>query len=241
MSAITENLTVPTVLQSYSREQLHLIAQTLAPEERSEAEEIIEDWKCSEDPLYWLRRHTLTENEQWKKEKLDFKEPFPFKPFPGNQRDYFDVLFDYFKSCDRLFTPKTRDMMTSWSAVGWGTHQAQWHKATVVVQTESEDKAKKLVKYSKILWDNQPDSLKERHPLKGTSQLSIEWADGGEFFGIPCGETKIRIHHPTIYIMDEAAFLPGAQALYDAAHPVAGQIIAISSAGPGWFGNQCSQ
>lgn len=211
---------------------MRLVEQELT-KDREACNEFL-DQVCAENPLYWLRNHTLTENEQWKKEGLEFKEPFPAKT-------YFDVVFEYFAKHERLFIPKTRDMMTSWSAVGWGTHQAQWHKATVVVQTESEDKAKKLVKYSKILWDNQDDFLKERHPLKGESQLSIEYAGGGEFFGIPCGETKIRIHHPTIYIMDEAAFLPRAQSLYDAAHPVAGQIIAISSAGPGWFGTQCSQ
>jgi hypothetical protein len=89
------------------------------------------------------------------------------------------------------------------------------------------------------LIDNQPQWLKERYPLKASSALSITWERGGEFFGIPCGETKMRIHHPTIYIMDEAAFLPAAQQLYDVAHPVCGQIIAVSSAGPGWFGNMC--
>jgi hypothetical protein len=236
------------IAKEFSPDLLPAIIEQLSPEEQAELEQLLEadrqdeiDKRCSEDTLYWLRNHTLTENEQWKKEGLPFKHPFPFKPFPGAERDYFDILFGYFKTDERLFTPKTRDMMTSWSAVGWGTHQAQWHKATVVVQTESEEKAKKLVKYAHILWDNQSDDLKRRHPLKVDSTLHLEWKDGGEFFGIPCGETKIRIHHPTIYIMDEAAFLPGAQQLYDAAHPVAGQIIAISSAGPGWFGNQCAQ
>ena len=37
-------------------------------------------------------------------------------------------------------------------------------------------------------------------------------------------------------IFDEAALLPGMEACYNAVNPVAGQIIAISSAGPGFFG-----
>jgi hypothetical protein len=72
------------------------------------------------------------------------------------------------------------------------------------------------------------------------SSTHIGWADGGEVFGIPKGANKTRMYHPTMYVMDEAAFLPEAQECYDAAHPVAAQIIAISSAGPGWFGNECS-
>jgi len=52
---------------------------------------------------------------------------------------------------------------------------------------------------------------------------------------------KIRLYHPTRYIMDEAAFLPEAEQCYNAAHPVSQQIIGISSAGPGWFGDECSR
>ena len=212
---------------------------TLAVSPREELEQIVLEMErrtidkaCRADALYWLQDHTLTENEQWQRENLPFKAAFP-------RKQYLRVLFDQFKKSRLLFIPKARDMMTSWSAAGWGTHQAQWEKATVVVQTESEDKAKKLVKYAKILYENQSEDLKRRHPLKADSTLHLEWEGGGEYFGIPCGETKIRIHHPTIYIMDEAAFLPGAKALYEAAYPVAGQIIAISSAGPGWFGEMC--
>lgn len=235
MLTTIDNLTLPP---EFGNSPLVLLQKILADENLcNDALDLL----CRDNPLYWLRNHTLTENEQWKKEGKEFRQSFPYVPYPGYSKDYFDVLFGYFATEDRLFVPKTRDMMTSWSAVGWGTHECQWHRATTVVQTESEDKAKKLVKYANILWDNQPQWMKDRHPISATSQLSITWADGGEFFGIPCGETKIRIHHPTIYIMDEAAFLPAAQQLYDAAHPVAGQIIAISSAGPGWFGNQCSR
>jgi hypothetical protein len=235
-----EALTVPAVLRNYSSEQLKQIAQRLSPAERSEAEEIIIEWKCSEDPLYWLRNHTLTENEQWKKEGLPFKHPFPFKPYPSEARDYFDVLFDYFKSEERMAIPKTRDMVTSWSAMGWGTHQAQWQKSTVVVQSLNEDKSKKLVGYAQTLYDNQAGWQKAMHPLIQTNTLHIKWRDGGEIFGIPAGENQIRMHHPTIVIFDEAATMPEFQQCWDAAHPVAGQMLAISSAAIGSFANMCS-
>ncbi len=125
--------------------------------------------------------------------------------------------------------------------MAYAAHRAQWFKAEVVVQTDSEDKAKQLVGYAECLYRNQEQFLIERHPLASeASQLSVEWKDGGRVFGIPKGENKIRMYHPTVYVMDEAAFLPEAQQCYDAAQPVAKQIIAISSAGPGWFGDECS-
>jgi hypothetical protein len=183
-------------------------------------------------PLFWAQNHTRTENPHYIEEGLPFKAPFPMK-------EYFQPLFGAMMQETRLFIPKTRQMLTSWAVMVHGTQKAQWHKAEVIIQTENEEKAKRLVEYAQILYDNQDDHLKKLHPLKGRSQLSIEWQDGGRVFGIPAGESKIRMFHATLYIMDEAAFLPEAEQCYNAAHPVCRQIIAISSAGPGWFGDEC--
>ncbi len=194
----------------------------------------IRDERCRRDALYWAQNWTKTENPHYREQGLEFRERFPTK-------SYFRVLFDYLAAHQRIFIPKTREMVTSWSVMAYAAHRAQWFKAEVVVQTDSEDKAKQLVGYAECLYRNQETWLKELHPLAGdASQLSLAWRDGGRVFGIPKGENKIRMYHPTIYIMDEAAFLPEAQQCYDAAQPVAKQIIAISSAGPGWFGDQCS-
>jgi len=194
----------------------------------------IRDERCKRDPLLWVQNYTLTENPKYKLQGLEFKAPFP-------RKSYFVPLFEAFKKYNRLFIPKTREMLTSWCVMAYAANQAQWHKAEVIVQTDKEDKASELVGYAECLYRNQVDWLKARHPLKQeASNLAIEWADGGRIFGIPKGVNQLRLYHPTIYIMDEAAFLPEAEACYNAAHPVAGQIIAISSAGPGWFGNICS-
>ena len=196
--------------------------------------EAIRNEKCKRDALYWLQNHTLTENPKYLEQGLPFRSPFPTKT-------YFRPLFEAFKQHKRLFCPKTREMMTSWCVMGFATHQAQWFKAEVIVQTDSEEKAKELIGYAQCLYRNQPAWMQAMHRLKGdTTQSSIEWVDGGRVFGIPKGENKIRLFHPTIYVMDEVAFLPEAQQCYDTAHPVAGQIIGISSAGPGWFGNECA-
>jgi hypothetical protein len=192
------------------------------------------DAKCSGSPLYWGQNWTFTENPKWESQGLEWKQRFPAK-------SYFEPLFRAFAERSRLFIPKTREMMTSWCAMLWAAHQAQWFKAEVIVQTDAEEKAKELVGYAECLYRNQADWLKERHKLATLSLTELRFAAGGRVFGIPKGEHKIRMYHPTIYIMDEASFLPEAQPCYDAAEPVAGQIIAISSAGPGWFGEQCAR
>ena len=202
--------------------------------------EEIRDERCKRSLLYWAQNWTKTENPHYLEQGLEFRAAFP-------RKSYFDVLFKALEEnraaeVPSIFIPKTREMVTSWSVMVYATARAQWHRAEVIVQTDSEEKATELVGYSECLYRNQADFLKQRHPLKGeTSSLNIEWADGGRVHGIPKGVHKIRIYHPTIYIMDEAAFLPEAQQCYDAAQPVARQIIAVSSAGPGWFGDECSQ
>lgn len=133
-------------------------------------------------------------------------------------------------------------MITSWSAMIWATHQAQWSAAFAVVQTMKEEKAKQLIDYSACLHRNQPPWLKSRHPLKNESATELEWAGGGRILGVPQGEHQIRTYKPTIYIMDEAAFLPEAEQCFSAVKASSAyvQIIGISSAAPSWFGNECT-
>lgn len=191
------------------------------------------DERCKRDALYWVQNWTATENPKFAEQGLPFKAPFP-------QKSYFRPLFREFYENRRLFIPKSREMITSWSALAYATNRAQYHRAEVVIQTDSEDKARELVGYGECLYRNQADWLKAMHPLlRQSSSTAIEWKSGGRLFGIPKGVHKVRMFHPTIVIFDEAAFLPEFQACYDTAHPVAGQIIAISSAGPGAFADLC--
>ena len=193
------------------------------------------DEKAKRNALYWAQTWTCTENPKYKDQGVPFRAPFP-------RKSYFEPVFAAFKAEKRLFIPKTREMLTSWCVMAFATHQAQWFKAEVIIQADKEDKASELVGgYAECLYRNQPDWLRARHPLKApASALGIEWADGGRIFGIPKGVNQMRVYHPTVYVIDEAAFLPEAEACFNVANPVAGQIIAISSAGPGWFGDECS-
>lgn len=226
-----DNLTLPPEFGNSPRAFFQALAKANDESLCNDAIDLI----CRDNPLYWLQNLTATENPKHAAQGLPFKAPFP-------KKSYFVPLFEQFRKCDRLFIPKTREMLTSWCVMGDSAAMAQWHKWFIVAQTEAEAKAFELVSYVRILYENQPQWLKDMHPLKAEpSKNNIEWADGGRVLAIPAGENKIRLYHPTRYVMDEAAFLTEAQQCYDAAHPVCQQIIAISSAGPGWFGNICSE
>lgn len=228
---------MPTVVNKLEEELSKLtpeeLQQLFTREELAEIDYTLKDAKCSGDPLYWAQNLTATENPKWKEQGLPFKSPFP-------KKSYFIPLFEALNKAGHLMIPKTREMLTSWCLMIYATNRAQWHKAEVVVQTSKEDKAGRLVEYAAILYRNQPDWLRQRHPLRRDATLAMEWESGGKIFGIPSGEDQIRMYHPTIVIFDEAAFLPGAESCWNAAQPVAAQMIAISSAGPGWFADQCT-
>ena len=203
----------------------------LGREKQSQAEI---DQACAGDPLHWLQQWTATENPKHEAQGLPYRAPFP-------RKSYFVPLFEEFRTAPILFIPKTREMLTSWCVMGDSAHRAQWHRWFTVVQTDAEAKAQELISYVSCLWRNQPEWMRKLHPIANESLSNIEWANGGRVLAIPAGAKKIRLYHPTRYVMDEAAFLAEAEACYNAAKPVCQQIVAISSAGPGWFGDECSR
>ncbi len=187
-------------------------------------------------PLLWLTKHTATENPNHEKQGLPYLAGFP-------RKSYFLPLYEAFLNEPRLAVPKTRNMLTSWASVGYATWRAQWFNWDCIIQTGSLDKVAELIDYSAQLWKHQPPWLKARYPLATREPLAQEltFAAGGRVKAIPSGQDKLRVFHPTLFILDEAAFLADAEQCWNAAQPAAQQMIAVSSAGPGWFGDMCSE
>ncbi|HVN80714.1 MAG TPA: hypothetical protein VMW38_17110 [Terriglobia bacterium] len=138
-------------------------------------------------------------------------------------------------------------MMLSWAVVADSVHLAQWTpNSHIIIQSERESKSIDLVVgkgipgYARVIWEQQDECLKVMHPLtKSIDDMPgnlMTWQNGSSIRGVPSGADQVRQYHPARFIMDEAAFLTEAAASYDAAEPVASQIIVISSAAPSWFG-----
>jgi hypothetical protein len=192
-------------------------------------------------PLYWGQRWTKTQDDHASVKGTPAKAPFP-------NESYFRVVMGALlkpiiekSQQSSLFIAKSREMMTSWTVCLYVAWLCQWRPGTTaVVQTLKETKAAELVRYMKILTENQEPWLQDRHPVEYSNAMEIGWKNGSRAFGIPQGEHQIRMFHPTVVVFDEMAFMPDAEACYSAVLPVAKQIIAVSSAAPGWFGDQCA-
>jgi len=219
-----------------------LIAQVRAREELGYRQI---DARCQADGMYWLRNHTNTYDP-----KAIAAGENPVRPFPD--WEYFDALWYFLTrpaTWPHQFYPKSREMLTSWIAAAYAMHLAQWTPyAQIICQTEKEDKATKLVGYSKCLYDQQAEWQRKMHPLKGgyiktrpgkDKELELKLANGAEIIGIASGANQIPSYHPTLVILDEAALWPESALSYQLALPVAAQIISISTARPGPFEEEC--
>lgn len=193
-------------------------------------------------PLYWLQNLTKTIDDHALAKGTPSRAPFPrksyFRPLMG---ELLKPVLHPSMDCYATLFPKSREMLTSWTICGYVTWLCQWRPGTVViVQTLKETKAEELVRYCSILVENQEPFLRERHPIVRSVALQLEWANGSRIFGIPGGETQVRMFHPFCAVFDEMAFMEDAEACYNAVKPVSKQIIGVSSAHPGWMAEQCS-
>lgn len=183
-------------------------------------------------PLLWTTQYTKTEDSHWLAKGTEFKAAFPAK-------SYLVEMMRLFLSSPTLFVWKSREMMTSWLVSLYIAWMCQWYPVFWVAQTEKEDKVKELIHYAKILHENQPEWMRRRNPLVCDNDTELKWEQGGRFLGVPKGANQIRIHHPYGYFQDESAFLPEAEASFNAVRPVVKQIICVSTDEVGWYHNEC--
>ena len=203
------------------------------------------EWVWIPGPLYWLQNFTRTFDEHWEKRRI-YPPLQAYKRFP--RKRYFPVIFSRLVTEPLLWIPKSREMMLSWALAGYASWAAQFHeRVRAIFQSQKQEKSNELVTgrgsegYVKTLYSRQDDWLQRRYPL--ASRLAdmpadkFTWGHQSLVQGMAGGPDQVRSYHPTIFIMDEAAHIDGAEDSYNAAKPVADQIILTSSTAPSWFGD----
>ena len=190
---------------------------------------------ATRDVFCWLTEYTQTYNEHWVEEGR----PTPYEPFP--KHPYFAAVLETIEAERITWWEKSRDMMLSWSCVGYLTVNAMTvAERSVLFQTQKEKKAVQLVKYAKYLYRQQPQWLQDAYPLTkdidSQPDLELNFKNGSSIVGIPGGADQIRSYHPWGYLNDESSFQPDAGECYnEALSAVKGKIIFNSSAAPGWY------
>lgn len=186
--------------------------------------------RALQDKWFWLTRCTKTVDEQ--------DQENPYKPFPD--KDYLRLTLDVYEHEPIVIVEKSRTMLCSWLTSGYCAHE-MFNRPAVGVIFQSADEARAVhdVDYVKALWDHSLDPLKQRwklaRPLHVQPFNRMEMANGSWCMGITGGPDKIRSEHPTIVVLDEAAFIDSDANFNVAMAARPKKLIALSSANPGWF------
>ena len=201
----------------------------LTAEERATAREPI---MAIADPVWWMRHGTKTVDEQ---DHVD-----PYKPFPDYP--YFDKLYELWLTEPILFVEKSRTMMLTWFFSALCLHWAMTHQPSkVIFWAQDEDRALKPLEYCWTMWEQMTPRLKALWPLDRPRDRQgynmLELARGGALLALPGKDPdKIRSEHPSIVMLDEAAFIDkGREAVAVALATRVPKLVALTSANPGWF------
>lgn len=189
--------------------------------------------KAHQDGLFWLTNCTQTKDEQ---DPID-----PYKPFP--RKPYFQPLWDLMLDpTEKVINGyKSRTMMGSWLYMGFCAHWAFTHPATrVVVQSEDETRSLNDIKMVKVLWERSEVLLRQRwaltKPIEKQAYNTLELANDSSFLAMVGDPDKIRSEHPTIVVLDEAAYMERGEEAYNvAAATRCLKILCLSSANEGWY------
>jgi len=218
-------------LQAYRK----VVEKQNADDEKKRLEAVERATEATRDVFVWATSYTQTFNEHWVEEGRSS----PYEPFPP--LPYFRPIFHILDLERITWLEKSRDMMLSWACIAYLLCRAMpIAERGVLVQTQKEDKAVKLIDYAKCLYRRQPAWLQDAYPLtkpvEQQPQLELHFANGAYIIGIPGGADQIRSYHPWGYLNDESSFQPDAGECYnEALSAVKGKVIFNSSAGPGWF------
>jgi|TARA_R110000751_G_scaffold1894_10_gene6972 hypothetical protein len=171
----------------------------------------------------------------------------PMKPFPD--KPYLRKIIEVIHESDRLFIPKSRQIMMSWVAVLYSLWLCLFHPhQAVFIQSKKEEDAAALVFDKKMenarmsfVYHHLPDWLKEMVPVD-TSYAKMRFGNGSIAHGIPEGAHIIRSRTASLVVSDECAFQPEFEEAYTAAVPMAKKIVGLSSAcGGTFFGDICCE
>lgn len=105
---------------------------------------------------------------------------------------------------------------------------------TVLLFSKGQDEANELLRRVKVLSERLPDWMRQAlPPLTKANTEELAWANGSRIRSLPASSSAGRSFTASLVILDEAAFLQFADAIYTALKPTidaGGQLIILSTA-----------
>ena len=190
--------------------------------------------------MFWIANYVKTE----KTGKNRKEDETAIQPFPAHL-PYVRLFVEQWKQNSIMHVIKSRQMSVSWLNLIMMTWEAQFrdHSLEVIIN-KSEVFSKDSIRRCKVVYENQPQWLKNlcplARPLEAMPADELLFDNGSRLLGLPQGADKIRSLVPATVFIDEAAVNGELAATFSAATPCASRVITVSSAGPGYFKTLCT-
>lgn len=206
-------------------------------------QQAVEWQRILEDPWFFIRYYCITEDEHDRDN--------PYKNIPDKL--YLKLLILTRHKVDRLWVPKSRQMMVTWVLCMYDLWDAMTRSARLnVVQSKKEEDAEEVTLRAWGVYERLPDWIKERSPADYIDGQIKFWrvADKyrrkpkSRYEGIPQGGGagsaghQIRSRTPSSWFSDESAFQEEWLANYTAALSClrgGGSGVCVSTAWPSTF------
>jgi hypothetical protein len=165
----------------------------------------------------------------------------PIKHFPVDL-EYIRWYVRIWQKENLLAVPKTRRMKMSWINIALFLWDAMFHEGrNMAFVSKKEDDSDELIKRAVFIYNHlDPEILpKELLPRMEVKFCSMSFPEiSSRIRGYPSGADQLRQFTFSRILGDECAFWPDAQEMFAGAKPTlegGGQIVMISSPGPGFF------
>jgi hypothetical protein len=154
----------------------------------------------------------------------------PFHLWPS-QRDLLGKI-----ATERLLLIlKARQLGASWLVCAYALWLCLYHPGKVVLLfSKGQDEANELLRRVSVMYARLPDAIRAAlPPLTKENTGELAWGNGSRVKSMPATQSAGRTFTASLVVMDEAAFMTYATALYTALKPTidaGGQLIILSTA-----------
>jgi hypothetical protein len=183
--------------------------------------------KCAGDAAYFCDTFGIIDDAQGHGQGGGV---MPFRLWPAQTRVMWQLM-----TMRLLIILKARQLGISWLCCAYALWLCVFAPGKVVLCfSRGQGEANELIRRIKALYDRLPEWMRETLPkLTKDNTEELEWKNGSRVHSLPATKSAGRSFTASLVIMDEAAFLMWAGALYTALKPTidaGGQLIILSTA-----------
>jgi hypothetical protein len=183
--------------------------------------------KCVADAAYFTDRYGVIDDAQG---LGDGSGTMPFRLWPDQVRVTWSLM-----TARLTIILKARQLGISWLCCAY----CLWHclfqpGKTVLLYSQGQDEANEMLRRIKALYERLPGWMTDAlPPIAQDNTTLVEWQNGSRIKSLPATQKAGRSLTASLVILDEAAFLQWADALYTALKPTidgGGQLVILSTA-----------